>query len=79
MNRLKKVIETCAYGERTGRVAFVLKPETLPAAHAGLEWKEDKSFNPAEAVLTEPGEGSVRRHHQERSFNCETSGVLAWS
>ena len=55
MNRLRKVVETALSGGKTGRVAYVLKPEKLPAAHAGFEWRDDASFNAAEAVLAEPG------------------------
>jgi hypothetical protein len=53
MNRLRRVVESEALGEKTGRVAYVLRPETLPAAHAGFEWREDSSFNAAEAVLAD--------------------------
>lgn len=54
MNRLRKLIEASASGERSGREAFVLRPDTLPASHAGFEWREDATFNPADAILDDP-------------------------
>jgi hypothetical protein len=39
--------------ERTGRTAYVLKPETLPNPAAGYKWVEDTSFNAAETVLVD--------------------------
>ena len=54
MNRLKKMIESGSSGERSGREAFVLRPDTLPAAHAGFDWREDETFNAAEAILEDP-------------------------
>ena len=53
MNRLRRVVESGSFGEKTGRVAYVLRPETLPVPHAGFEWREDHSFNAAEAVLAD--------------------------
>lgn len=55
MNRLRKVIEIGSFGEKSGRVAYVLKPETLPSPIAGFEWREDGTFNAAEAVLADAG------------------------
>jgi hypothetical protein len=55
VNRLRRLIETASSGEKTGRVAYVLKRETLPAAQAGFEWREDESFSAAEAVLADAG------------------------
>ena len=54
MNRLRKLIESNEVGQRTGREAFVLRPETLPPAEAGFEWRDDETFNAAEAILDEP-------------------------
>jgi hypothetical protein len=54
MNRLRKLIELGGAGQRSGREAFVLRPETLPAAHAGFEWREDETFNAADAILDDP-------------------------
>jgi hypothetical protein len=55
MNRLRKVIEMGNVGEKTGRVAYVLRSETLPHARAGFEWREDSSFRAADAVLADTG------------------------
>jgi hypothetical protein len=53
MNRLRKVIEKSVSGEKTGRVAFVLRPETLPAPQAGFEWRDDATFSAADSVLAD--------------------------
>jgi hypothetical protein len=52
-NRLRKFVETLAYGKRTGRVAYVMGASRLPKAIAGAEWGEDKKFNAAEELLAE--------------------------
>jgi hypothetical protein len=52
MSKLTKFIEFGAYGKQTGRVAYVLRPSTLPDPHKGFEWAVDASFNAEEAILT---------------------------
>mgnify|MGYP003576585030 CR=1 FL=1 len=54
MNRLRKLVESSEYGERTGRVAYLLRPETLPKPQEGFAWVEDTGFNAADAVLGDP-------------------------
>jgi hypothetical protein len=61
MNRLTKVVETGEYGEKSGRVACVLKPETLPEANRGFSWRGDTSFSVADALLADGGLKEVFR------------------
>ena len=53
MNRLKKM-EECGAGQSPSRVAYVLKPESLPPALDGKNWREVDSFNAADDVLNDP-------------------------
>ena len=46
-------------GNVTRRIAYALKLATLPAPDVGFEWREDREFNAAEAVLAEPELKSV--------------------
>jgi len=55
MTRLFKLVETGADGEKTGRVAYVLEPESLPEPATGFGWQEDMSFRPGEAILADGG------------------------
>ena len=54
MNRLRKLVESNEAGQRTGREAFVLRLETLPTAETGFKWRDDETFNAADAILDEP-------------------------
>jgi hypothetical protein len=53
VSRLTKVIETGTDGGKSGRVAYVLMPKKLPKPQDGFEWREDVSFNAADAVLAD--------------------------
>jgi hypothetical protein len=55
MNRLQKFVEHSAFGERPGRVAYVLDHETLPAPADGLEWRAVRELNAGEEILANPG------------------------
>ena len=55
MNRLTKVLETGAFGEKSGRVAYVLNPEKLPEPRPGFAWRKDATFSPADAILADSG------------------------
>jgi hypothetical protein len=59
MNRLKKLVEIGQHEERSGRVVYVLRPETLPEPRPGWDWLEDGSFNAADAILADGGLKSV--------------------
>lgn len=52
MNRLRRLFEI-SHEQQTGRTAYVLKQDTLPAPVPGFDWVEDSSFNAAEAVLSD--------------------------
>jgi hypothetical protein len=62
MNRLKKLIEQGSFGERPGRVAYVLDPKALPEAAAGLEWRVIDDFSPGDAMLEDSGLKTVFEH-----------------
>ena len=53
-DRLRKFIETLAYGKRTGRVAYMRGQAVLPKSVAGAEWSEDTKFNAANEVIADP-------------------------
>ena len=48
--RLRKYFEALPYGKRTGRVAYVIDPSTMPKPSTGAEWAEEKSFNAANKI-----------------------------
>ena len=55
MNRLRRFYEKMPHGEKSSRVAYVIKITALPEESVpGAEWTEDASFHPAEAVLDSP-------------------------
>jgi len=62
MNRLKKLVEQGPFGERPGRVAYVLDLKTLPAPTAGFEWRAVDGFSPGDAILDDPGLKTVFEH-----------------
>jgi hypothetical protein len=51
MNRLQKFIEQGAYGEKSGRVAYVLRLDTLPDAIEGMTWQNVQPFSAADDLL----------------------------
>ena len=53
MNRLFKVVETRADGQKTGRIGYLLRPKTLPIPAPGFEWQENAAFNVADAILND--------------------------
>ncbi|QDM18186.1 hypothetical protein [Tardiphaga sp. vice278] len=52
--KLRRFFETLPRGERTDRVAYVTSIAKMPDAADGCDWKEDTSFNAAEAILQNP-------------------------
>jgi hypothetical protein len=52
--RLRKYVESLAYGKRTGRVAYVMDTIKMPSPAKGAEWTEDKKFNGASELLATP-------------------------
>ena len=55
MNRLMKFVEKGAYGEGSGRTAYVLDSSSLPQAADGMKWQEVVSFSAADEVFSDPG------------------------
>jgi hypothetical protein len=55
MNRLQKFVERGAYGEGTGRHAYVLQSSALPKPSEGMEWHQVEKFSAAEEVFENPG------------------------
>ena len=57
--RLQKFIETGAYGDGSGRAAYVLNASALPRPAKGKEWHRIDSFSAAEEVLNDPDLQSI--------------------
>jgi hypothetical protein len=74
MNRLKKLIEQGPFGERPGRVAYVLDPKGLPEAAAGLEWRVADDFSPGDAILKDPGLKAVFEHALRNGYAIVSPG-----
>jgi hypothetical protein len=55
MNRLQKFVEQGAYGEESGRVAYVLRLDSRPEADEGMTWQKVESFNAGDELLTNAG------------------------
>jgi hypothetical protein len=55
MRRLQKFVERGAYGEGSGRTAYVLDLSSLPPAADGMGWKKIEAFNAADEVFNDPG------------------------
>lgn len=54
-DRLARYIEWQSAGRRTGRVAYIVGTQNLPAPSAGAEWQIDSKFNVADEILRDPG------------------------
>jgi len=74
MNRLKKLTEQGPFGELPGRVAYVIDPNALPAAAAGLEWRVVDDFSPGDAILKDPGLKTVFEHALRNGYAIVTPG-----
>jgi hypothetical protein len=55
MTRLQKFAEQGAYGEKSGRVAYVFGLDSLPEAAEGMTWQKVESFNAGDDLLRDPG------------------------
>jgi hypothetical protein len=55
MTRLQKFVEQGAYGETSGRVAYVLRLDSLPEAGEGMTWQKVESFNAGDELLSDAG------------------------
>jgi hypothetical protein len=66
--RLQKFVETGAYGEGLGRVAYILDVSALPYPDKGKEWQRIDSFSAAEEVLNDPGLKSVFKTALDNGF-----------
>jgi hypothetical protein len=44
MTRLQKFIEQGAYGEKSGRIAYVFRLDLLPEAGQGMTWQKVETF-----------------------------------
>ena len=58
-DRLARYIEWQSAGRRTGRVAYIVGTQNLPAPSAGAEWQIDSKFNVADEILRDPGMKSL--------------------
>jgi len=55
MTRLQKFIEQGAYGEKSGRVAYVFRLDLLPPAAEGMTWQEIETFDAENDLLRDAG------------------------
>ena len=55
MTGLQKFIEQGAYGEKSGRVAYVSRLDSLPEAGEGMTWQKAESFIAADDLLRDAG------------------------
>jgi hypothetical protein len=55
MTRLEKFIEKGAYGEQAGRIAYVMRPSSLPEPLKGMAWQKVENFNFADELLESAG------------------------
>ncbi len=51
MRRLEKFIEKGAYNEQGGRIAYVMRPSSLPEPLEGMTWQKVKSFDFADELM----------------------------
>lgn len=61
------------YGIRSNRVAYVISVAALPEPLADAEWTEDPTFQPADAVLADPGLKAVYKTAIEKGCAILTS------
>jgi hypothetical protein len=54
MVRLEKYIEWMSRGQRTNRIAYVMKEWDLPIPLPGAEWQIDSKFSAADELLRNP-------------------------
>jgi len=54
MNRLQKLVEQGAHGERPGRTAYAFNAAILPEPTRGLDWRPVTGFSPGDAILPDP-------------------------
>ena len=71
-DRLRKYVETLAYGKRTGRLAYMHGQRPLPEPIAGAEWAEDKNFNAADELLMEHGLKTLFKRALEKGVAMKT-------
>ena len=63
-------------GERTsGRIAYVIDVAALPTSLAAADWREDPTFNAAEAVLADPGLKTVYKTAIEKGCAVVTDAA----
>jgi hypothetical protein len=55
VKRLQKFIEQGAYGEKSGRIAYVFRLDLLPEAGGGMKWQKIESFNAGDDLLNDAG------------------------
>jgi hypothetical protein len=55
MTRLEKFMEKGAYNEQGGRIAYVMRPSSLPEPLEGMTWQKVESFNFADELLENAG------------------------
>ena len=54
MNRLRRFYEKVPFGKTSSRVAYAISKTALPAPLPDSEWAEDPTFNPGDAILSDP-------------------------
>jgi hypothetical protein len=67
MTRLQKFVEQGAYGEKSGRVAYVLRLDSRPEADEGMAWQKVESFSAGDELLTNAGLKEVFKMAIEKS------------
>jgi hypothetical protein len=68
MRRLQKYVERGAYGEVSGRIAYVLQSTSLSQAAEGMDWHAVETFSAADDLLENPGLKNVFKMAIEKGF-----------
>jgi hypothetical protein len=74
MTMLQKYIEQGPYGEKSGRVAYAFKPNSLPPPEEGMTWKISHSFNAANELLERPALEDVFKVAVDKGYALVTKG-----
>jgi hypothetical protein len=74
MTGLQKFIEQGPYGEKSGRVAYAFKGNSLPQPQKGMSWQISNSFNIANELLESPGFKDVFKAAVDKGYALVTPG-----
>jgi hypothetical protein len=74
MTMLQKFIEQGPYGEKSGRVGYAFKSNSLPQPQDGMNWQISPSFNAANELLESPGLEDVFKVAVDKGYALVTKG-----